>query len=117
MRRYWDLVRSTTSAVHFIEASRVDEGLFDLKTELDGAGVRCAYVDCRPLAPDPISTCDAVAVAIDAEHAPYGEEHWIRLLDDMISLLTSLPGLVIVMDHADKLFEVDRTTAFDLINL
>ncbi|WP_157634433.1 hypothetical protein [Variovorax sp. Root318D1] len=115
MRGYSDTIRSTTCAVHFIEAIKVDEEVVDLKAELDSAGIRCAYIDCRPIAVNPLAACDAVAVAIGASHAPYGEEHWIRLLDDMISLSTSLPGLIIVMDHADELFEADRTKVFDLI--
>lgn len=115
MRGYSDIVRSTTAAVHFIEEIKVDDEVLDLKAEMDNVGIRCAYIDCEPLALNPIETCDAVAVAIGASHAPYGEEHWIRLLDDMISLSTSLPGLVIVMDHADKLFEADRLKVFDLI--
>jgi len=115
MRGYSDIVRSTTCAVHFIEAIKVDEEVLDLKTEMDTAGIWGAYVDCRPLAMKAVGTCDAVAVAIGAQHAPYGEEHWIRLLDDMITLSKSLSGLVIVMDHADKLFEADRSKVFDLV--
>lgn len=115
MRGYNDTVRSTTCAVHFVEAIKVDEEVLDLKAEMDNVGMRCAYIDCRPLAMNAVGTCDAVAVAIGALHAPYGEEHWIRLLDDMSSLSASLPGLVIVMDHAEKLFEADCSKVFDLM--
>jgi len=115
MREYSDITKSTTSGVHFIEAGKVDEELLDLKHEMESAGLRSAYIDCRSLASNAQGTCDAVAIAIGAEHAPYQEEHWVRLLDDMITLSTGLPGLVIVMDHADQLFEAEKTKAFDLI--
>lgn len=114
MRGYSDIVRSTSACVHFVEACEVDEELLEVKSELDAACIPCAYVDCRQLVENPAGTCDAVAVAIGAEHAPYGEEHWIRLLDDMISLSVRLPGLVIVLDHAEQLFAVDRSKVFDL---
>ena len=38
----------------------------------------------------------------------------MRLLDDMISLSAKLPGLIIVLDHADQLFDVARSKVFDL---
>jgi hypothetical protein len=114
MRGYSDIVRSTSACVHFVEAREVDQELVETKGELDAAGIRCAYVDCRRLIANPDGTCDAVAVAVGADHAPYGEEHWIRLLDDMISLSVKLPGLVIVLDHADQLFNADRSKIFDL---
>jgi hypothetical protein len=98
-----------------VEAHQVNQELVETKGELDAAGIRYVYIDCRRLMADPESTCDAVAVAIGAEHAPYGEEHWVRLLDDLISLSVKLSGLVIVMDHADRLFEVNRSKIFDLI--
>lgn len=113
MRGYSDIARSTSACVHFVEAREVDEELRELKSELDAARVPCAYVDCRRLR-NPEDACDAVAVAIGAEHAPYGEEHWIRLLDDMISLSVKLPGLVIVLDHAEFLFAIDRSKVFAL---
>lgn len=114
MRGYRDIVRSTSACVHFVEAREVDEELLELKSELDAARIPCAYVDCRQLVENPERTCEAVAVAVGAEHAPYGEEHWIRLLDDLISLSVRLPGLVIVLDHAEQLFAVDRSKVFDL---
>ena len=114
MRGYCDIVRSTSACVHFVEAREVNEELLEFKSELDAARIPYAYVDCRQLVENPESTCDAVAIAIGAEHAPYGEEHWIRLLDDMISLSVRLPGLVIVMDHAQELFSIDRSKVFDL---
>jgi len=116
MRGYSDITRSTSSCVHFVEAQKVDEEeLRELKAELDAAHIRYAYVDCRTLLADPEGTCDAVSVAVGAEHVPYGEQgHWVKLWDDMISLSTELPGLVIVMDHADQLFNVDRSQIFSL---
>lgn len=114
MRGYSDIARSTSACVHFVEAREVDEELIELKSELDAAHIPCAYVDCRQLISNPEDTCDVIAVAIGAEHAPYGEEYWIRLLDDMISLSVKLPGLVIVLDHADQLFEANRSKVFDL---
>ena len=50
MRGYSDTVRSTTCAVHFVEAIKVDEEVFDIKTEMNNVGMRCAYIDCRPFA-------------------------------------------------------------------
>lgn len=115
MRGYSDIVRSTSACVHFVESREVDEELIEFKSELDAARISCAYVDCRQLIANPEGTCGAVAAAIGAEHAPYGEEHWVRLLDDMISLSVKLPGLVVVLNHADELFDVDRSKVFDLL--
>src|SRR6476659_9452637 len=100
MRSYSYITRSVSACVHFVEAWKLDaEELSELKTELDTANIRCAYVDCRTLLADPEDTCDAVSVAVGAEHVPYGEKgHWVKLFDDMITLSTQLPGLVIVMD-------------------
>ena len=114
MRGYSDIARSTTACVHFVEAHEIDEELREFMRELDEARIHCAYIDCRKLVADPDGTCAAVAIAVGVEHAPYGEEHWIRLLDDMISLSVNLPGLVIVLDHADQLFDVARSKVFDL---
>lgn len=115
MRGYSDIVRSTSACVHFVEAHEVDEELIEFKSELDAARISCAYVDCRQLIANSEGICDAVAVAIGAEHAPYGEEHWIRLFDDMITLSVKLHGLVVVLNHADELFDVDRSKIFDLL--
>lgn len=116
MRGYSDIVRSTSACVHFVEAREVDEELRDLKSQLDAASIRCAYVDCSKLVAEPEGTCDAVAEAVGAEHVPYGEAgHWVKLFDDLISLSVEISGLVIVMDHADKLFNVNRSQLFELI--
>lgn len=115
MRGYNDIVRSTSACVHFVEAREVGEELFELKRELDAARITCAYVDCRQLVENPENTCDVVAIAVGAVHAPYGEENWVRLLDDMISLSVKQPGLLIVLNHAEQLFAADRSKAFDLI--
>lgn len=118
MRGYSDITRSTSACVHFVEAHEVDkdrEDMGELKADLEAAQIRCAYVDCRTLLADPEDTCEAVAVAVGAEHVPHGEKgHWVKLWDDMISLSAELPGLVIVMDHADQLFNVDRSQMFNL---
>lgn len=114
MRGYSDVTRSTSACVHFVEAHEVNDDLIELKAELDAAKIFCAYVDCRKLVKTPGNTCDAVAISIGAEYAPYGEEHWIRLLDDMITLSKKQSGLVIVLDHADQLLNIDKTKLFDL---
>ncbi|WP_157522107.1 hypothetical protein [Mitsuaria sp. 7] len=114
MRGYIDVVRSTSACVHFVEAHEVSDDLMEIREELLDAGIRCAYIDCRKISGSSMSTCEVVALAIDAENAPYGEEHWIRLLDDMISLSRKLPGLVIILDHAELLLNLDRTIVFDL---
>jgi len=105
-----------SACVHYVESQKVDEEeLRELKDELETAQIRCAYVDCRTLLSAPENTCEAVAVAIGAEHLPHGEKgHWVKLLDDMITLSVELPGLVIVMDHADQLFALDRSQIFNL---
>jgi hypothetical protein len=115
MRGYSDIERSTSSCVHFVEASDIDQELIELKREIDSMQIRCAYIDCRTLLRNPEVVCDEVARAVRAEHAPYGEENWVRLLDDMISLSSSLRGLVIVMDHADELLAANKRKIFDLI--
>ena len=126
MRGYTDIVRSTSACVHFVETLDVesrelenpdhfDEGLRSLRKILDESHVRCAYVDCEKLVPNPRETCNAVGRAMRGEHGPYAPEDWFRLLDDMISLSVELPGLVIVLDHADQLLAVDRSQIFGLI--
>ena len=118
MRGYSDIVRSTSACVHFVEAHEVDkdqEEMRELKSEMDAARIRYIYVDCRSLLADSASTCDVVSLAMGGEHVPYGEKgHWVKLLDDMISLSAELTGLVIVIDHADQLFDVDRSQIFNL---
>jgi hypothetical protein len=116
MRGYSDITRSTSACIHFVDSRHVDQELIDLKRELVASNIRCAYVDARELLIDPENTCDLISVAIDAEHVPYGETgHWVKLLDDMITLSSELPGLVIVIDHADQLFNKDRNKIFELI--
>lgn len=115
MRGYNDIVRSTSVCVHFVEAYEVDDELTELRRELDTARIRCAYVDARTLIASPECTCDSIAAAIGAAHVPYGERgHWVKLLDDMITLSCELRGLVIVLDHADELFAIDRSQIFSL---
>jgi len=46
MRGYSDIIRSTTCAIHFVEAIKVDEELLDIKIELNYIRIRCAYIDC-----------------------------------------------------------------------
>jgi hypothetical protein len=126
MRGYTDICRSTSACVHFVETQDVtareldnpeefDQGLRSIRRELDAAGIRCAYIDCSALASNPTATCNAVGAAVGGEHAPYSSGDWVRLLDDMISLSVELPGLVIVLDHADELLAADRSQIFDLI--
>jgi hypothetical protein len=116
MRGYSDIVRSTSACVHFVEAKEIDEEeLVDIRRALDEADIRCSYVDCRDLIDAPHRTCDAIGAAVLAEHFPYGPNGWIPLLDDMITLSMKLPGLVIILDHADELFGIDRSQIFDLV--
>ncbi|MDR6539789.1 hypothetical protein [Variovorax soli] len=125
MRGYTDVTRSTSACVHFVEGREVeareieasdefDEGLRSIRRSLDEARIRCAYVDCRLLASNPKGTCNAVGTAMQGTHRPYKADDWVRLLDDMITLSATLPGLVIVLDHADQLFALDRSQIFDL---
>jgi hypothetical protein len=118
VRGYVDIVRSTTACIHFVEAHEVDrdqEEIRELRVELYAARIRYVYVDCRTLIVDSERTCDAVSLAMGGEHVPYGEKgSWVELLDDMISLSVELPGLVIVIDHADQIFNVDRSQIFSL---
>lgn len=116
MRGYSDIARSTSACIHFVETAQLNEELIDLKDELVAANIRWAYIDAAELLIEPEKTCDVVAAAIQAEHAPYDEAgHWVKLLDDMITLSSELPGLVIVVDHADQLLSKDRVKIFELI--
>lgn len=116
MRGYSDIARSTSACIHFVEAAQVNEELIDLKGELSKTNIRWAYIDAADLLIDPERICDLVAAAIQAEHAPYDEPgQWVRFLDDMITLSSELPGLVIVVDHANQLFNRDRGKIFELI--
>jgi len=100
--------------VHFVEPNEVDSDLLNVKNELRLLGIRCVYLDARCLVLGGRDICDAVAIAIGAEHAPYGGSgEWFKLLDDLITLSGELPGLVIVMDNADELLVANRSMLFD----
>jgi len=116
MRGYSDINRATSSCVHFIENEEIKEDEIDcILEDLSKKNIKIAYVDCQKIIENADSFCDAVAIAINAENSPYGEEHWIRLLDDMISLSKKNAGLVLVIDNANLLFKSERKKTFDLI--
>ncbi|MCK6557476.1 hypothetical protein L6Q96_23310, partial [Candidatus Binatia bacterium] len=53
MRGYWDIDRSTSHCVTFVEAEEVDDELIEFVHGLRERGFRIAYVDCAKFADRP----------------------------------------------------------------
>src|SRR5438045_2831133 len=111
MRGYWDIDRSTSHCVTFVEAEEVDDELIKLVEQIRERGFRIAYVDCPQFKDRPWEIGSAIGVQLKTDHPPYheGEElNLVRWLDDLTSLAYSTPGMVIVLDNAGQVLAEHR---------
>jgi hypothetical protein len=118
MRGYWDINRSTSHCVTFVEGEEVDEELREVVEELRTRGFRIAYVDCTQYADRPWEIGTAIGFELNTDNPPYheGQElNLVRWLDDLISLAYTTPGVVIVLDNAGSGFTKHRRHFTELI--
>lgn len=118
MRGYWDIDRSTSHCVTFVEAEEVDEELAELVAQIRRRGFRIAYVDCSQYRDRPWEIGSALGALLGTEHPPYhqgGELNLVRWLDDLIYLATQTEGVVMVLDNADQVFVSHRRHITQLI--
>lgn len=115
MRAYGDIVRSTSACIHFVEEHQCTDDLIEIRRELEAREIDVFYFDCKFIDEKQNKLCELLADTLQLEHAPYFEENWIKLLDDLISLSRKKNGLVIVLDNASIIFSKNRTEFFDLI--
>ena len=111
MRGYWDIERSTSHCITFVEAEEVDAELAELVAQVRQRGFRIAYVDCSKYASRPWEIGSELGIRLGTDHPPYheGEElNLVRWLDDLISLAYKTTGVVMVLDNADQVFVSHR---------
>jgi len=118
MRGYWDIGKSTSHCVTFVETEEVDDDLVELVANVRQRGFRIAYVDCERFRERPWEIGSEVGFQLKMAHPPYHEKNelnLVRWLDDLISLAYSTQGVVIVLDNADRVFEKHRRHMTQLI--
>lgn len=111
MRGYRDIDRSTSHCVSFVESEEVEDELIELVRGLRERGFRIAYVDCAEFESRPWEIGSEIGLQLRTDHPPYHEGNELNLfrwLDDLISLAYSTPGVVIVLDNADRVFVKHR---------
>ena len=58
-----------------------------------------------------------IAIGLKLSNAPYGRNFRIELLDDLIEASRYAPGLLIIVDNADKFFLKKEKDIFDFIEV
>jgi hypothetical protein len=118
MRGYWDINRSTSHCIAFVEAAEVDEELREIVDEIRARAFRIAYVDCSQFAERPWEIGSAIGLALKTDHPPYHENeelNLVRWLDDLVSLAYTTAGVVIVLDNVEPVFSRHRRHFTELI--
>jgi hypothetical protein len=117
MRGYWDIDRSTSHCVTFVEAEEVDEELSELVGRVRQNGFRIAYVDCSKFKECPWEILSEIGFQLKTDHPPYhaDELRLVRWLDDLIALAYRTPGIVIVLDNAGEAFVESRRHMTELM--
>ena len=117
MRGYWDIDRSTSHCVTFVEAEEVDEDLFEFVEGVRQKGFRIAYIDCSKFKQNPWEILSEIGFQLGTEHPPYHEDalKLVRWLDDLGGLANRTPGVVIVLDNADQAFAEYRRHVTELL--
>ena len=117
MRGYWDIDRSTSHCVTFVEAEDMDDELLDLVASVRQRGFRIAYIDCSRFKDRPWEILSEIGVQLKTDHPPYhaDELRLVRWLDDLIALAYCTAGVVIVLDNADQVFVEHRQCMTDLM--
>ena len=127
MRGYAGIWLPLSACVHFVRNDEIDDSLIEMVEDLREKKITWAYVDYEIVSKSGANIADHIARVLRLEHAPYGGPpyggpcsqgvgiHWVRFLDDLITLSSHVTGVVIVIDNADLLFAEARNDAFDLV--
>ena len=118
MRGYWDIDRSTSHCISFVEASEVEPDLAEVVERIVQNGYRIAYVNCAEYESRAWEIGTAIGIALQTDHPPYHEGtqlDLVRWLDDLITLAYKTPGVVIVLDNADQVFITHRRHITELL--
>lgn len=114
MRGYETLDRPGSGCVHFV--STRSSGLLEIRKELASKpGRKIAYWSYLNGGREATTLADPLAIALELEHAPYGNLPWTQFLDDLITLAYRHEGLAIVIDRADLLVAEKRDEMFNCI--
>jgi len=111
MRGYAGLDRNLGPWVRFVTNDEIDEGLLGAFLDLRSKAL-VAYLDIAQ--PSLGTLADRLGDILALDHPPYGE-HWVRFLDDLITLAHRSPGLVIIVDNAKSAFLRKDRQIFDLV--
>jgi len=117
MRGYWDIDRSTSHCISFVETEEVEEGLSELVERIRQRGFRIAYIDCSMFQDRPWEILSEIGFQLKMDNPPYHTDatKLVRWLDDLISLAYRTSGIVIVLDNAGRVFAEHRRTMTELI--
>jgi hypothetical protein len=113
MRGYEVINRLSTGCVHFIRTG--SSGLFEAQALVSESGGKFAYWNYLDGGREAATLANPLAIALELEHAPYGNLSWTQFLDDLITLAYRHEGLAIVIDRADLLIAERRDEMFDCI--
>jgi hypothetical protein len=122
MSSYWKIRIPSSDCVHFVYGDEVDQADPSIIKELDAQRVRRIYLDYDKIKSGKEHIANAIAYALNLQHAPYRLptksteiDVWVPFLDDLISLSQHEAGVVIVIDRADVLLTSDSKVMFRLI--
>jgi hypothetical protein len=117
MRGYWDIDRSTSHCISFVEAEEVEDELSELVGRIRQMGFRIAYIDCSMFLDRPWEILSEIGVQLKTDRPPYHADalKLVRWLDDLSSLAYRTPGIVIVLDNADQVFAEHRRAMTELM--
>ncbi|MHB8816431.1 MAG: hypothetical protein ACYDAE_24640 [Steroidobacteraceae bacterium] len=120
---YGRLKLSSSGCVHFMHADFFSGETQAAVGDLRSAGIRCVYADYRNLDNGDLHIANAIARALNLQHAPYPPptspfqpQVWVPFLDDLIALSEQEKGgIVIFVDSADVFLAQNRREMFRLI--
>lgn len=115
MRGYQQLHLSRSACIHFVDAAESEASIETSFQQVFANSIDCAYVDYAQHDSSVGAFVNAIAAALNLEHAPYPAKSWLQWLDDLITLSFKSKGLVIVIDNADRMLGENRDQMFDLI--
>jgi len=109
---------SHSASVHFVgneELAGVESEIEEILIGVRDRGFRCISIDARSTEVTSQSLANLLGLALQLEHAPYDQQHWLQLSDDMITLAYRDPGLLIVVENAEVLASAPASGLFELI--
>lgn len=97
MRGYWDIERSTSHCVSFVEAEEVDEELRELVARVRQSGFRIAYIDCSRFKGRPWEILSEIGVQLKTDHPPsHADQFFTEHRREMTELLEAF---LVQVDH------------------